>query len=129
MLVKPHGSSELKPMLVRTIGPNLEKQIGMTTRELSDLLMLGMGAYTPLDGFMGEADWRSVCENMKTSNGLFWPIPITLSASKESVNNITLGEEVNLVDETSRIYGSMRIDEIYKIDKDKEWTHTSHEDT
>ena len=86
MLVKPHGSSELKPMLVRTIGPNLEKQIGMTPRELSDLLMLGMGAYTPLDGFMGYDDWRGVCEDMTLSTGVFWPIPITLSVNEEIAN-------------------------------------------
>ena len=37
----------------------------------------------PLDGFMGEADWRGCCEEMKLSDGLFWPIPVTLSASDE----------------------------------------------
>ena len=86
MLVKPHGSSELKPLLVSLTSSDFDNQIPMSTRELSDLLMLGMGAYTPLEGFMGEADWRSVCEGMTTSNGLFWPIPITLSTSKERWN-------------------------------------------
>ena len=53
--------------------------VAMSSRELSDLLMLGMGAYTPLDGFMGHDDWRGSCVDMKLSNGTFWPIPITLS--------------------------------------------------
>ncbi len=44
---------------------------------------MAMGAYTPLDGFMGEDDWRGCCEDMKLSGGLFWPIPVTLSAEKE----------------------------------------------
>ena len=39
--------------------------------------MMGIGAFTPLDGFMGEADWRGCCEQMRLGNGLFWPIPIT----------------------------------------------------
>ena len=77
MLVKPHGSPELKPLLVPSTGLDFEKQIPMTTRELSDLLMLGMGAYTPLDGFMGKSDWLTVCEDMKINDGLFWPIPIS----------------------------------------------------
>ncbi len=120
MLVKPHGSQDLKPLLVSSSVPALEKQIPMTTRELSDLLMLGMGAYTPLSGFMGEADWRTVCEDMKTSSGLFWPIPITLSTFKEKVDTITLGEEVGLADKEGRIYGSMTVNEIYEIDASKE---------
>ena len=120
MLVKPHGSSELKPLLVPSTGLEFEKKIPMTTRELSDLLMLGMGAYTPLNGFMGKSDWRTVCEDMKISTGLFWPIPITLSTSKERVDTITLGDEVGLVDEEGRVFGSIVINEIYEIDRDQE---------
>ena len=120
MLVKPHGSSELKPLLVHSTGLEFEKKIPMTTRELSDLLMLGMGAYTPLNGFMGKSDWRTVCEDMKISTGLFWPIPITLSTSKERVDTITLGDEAGLVDEEGRVFGSIIINEIYEIDRDKE---------
>ena len=130
-LVPPHGGSVLKPLLV----PQTEraddlkhaatlKKVPMTTRETSDLLMFGMGAYTPLDGFMGEADWRSVSENMKTTNGLFWPIPITLSATQELANEIALGEEVALVDEESgEILGVMEVHEKYSPDKEFECTH------
>ena len=61
MLVSPHGSVGLKPLLLppsaaeeaRRRASSFEHKIEMTSRELSDLLMLGMGAYTPLDGFMG----------------------------------------------------------------------------
>ncbi len=42
--------------------------------------MLGIGGFTPLEGFMTHADWQGVCDGMKTASGLFWPIPITLSA-------------------------------------------------
>ena len=96
MLVSPHGSVGLKPLLLlpseaedaRRRASSFEHKIEMTSRELSDLLMLGMGAYTPLDGFMGYRDWQGVCEEMKTGTGLFWPIPITLSVSEEAANNI-----------------------------------------
>ena len=75
MLVRPHGSSELKPLLAPSKVLSVGKQIQMSSRELSDLLMFGMGAYTPLNGFMGEADWRGVCDNMQMDDGLFWPLP------------------------------------------------------
>ena len=120
MLVRPHGSSVLKPLLAPLREASFEKQILMSSRELSDLLMFGMGAYTPLSGFMGEADWRGVCDNMQMDDGLFWPIPITLSTSEENADNISIGDEVALVDNEGRIYGVIAVSELYEIDKDLE---------
>mgnify|MGYP001353821029 FL=1 len=120
MLVRPHGSSELKPLLAPSKVLSVGKQIQMSSRELSDLLMFGMGAYTPLSGFMGEADWRGVCDNMQMDDGLFWPIPITLSTSEENADNISIGDEVALVDNEGRIYGVIAVSELYEIDKDVE---------
>ena len=71
MLVRPHGSDALKPLLVAPTQTSFANQIPMASRELSDLLMFGMGAYTPLAGFMGKADWRRVCEDMSLDSGLF----------------------------------------------------------
>ena len=120
MLVRPHGSSDLKPLLAPSKVLSSGKQIQMSSRELSDLLMFGMGAYTPLSGFMGEADWRGVCDNMQMDDGLFWPIPITLSTSEENADNISIGDEVALVDNEGRIYGVIAVSELYEIDKDAE---------
>ena len=126
-LVNPHGSKNLKPLLVYGIERrellNKAKQlkkIKMSSREISDLLMLGMGAYTPLDGFMNEEDWKSCCLNMKLSNDLFWPIPITLSSSSEEARNIKIGDEVGLVDKTNKIFGVILVKDKYSIDKDLE---------
>ena len=65
MLVKPHGHSELSPLLVeeaersdRLAEAKTLRPISITSRELSDLLMFGMGAYSPLKGFMNEESWR-----------------------------------------------------------------------
>lgn len=125
MLVSPHGSVDLKPLLLPS--PEVEDavkranrsvcKIQMTSRELSDLLMLGMGAYTPLDGFMGYDDWRGVCEDMKLRTGVFWPIPITLSVNEEIANNIKMGDDVALTDDKGRVYGQITAQEIYQIDK------------
>tara|TARA_B100000029_G_scaffold495254_1_gene560038 strand:+ start:1305 stop:2474 length:1170 start_codon:yes stop_codon:yes gene_type:complete len=126
-LVNPHGSKNLKPLLVYGLERrellNKAKQlkkIKMSSREISDLLMLGMGAYTPLDGFMNEEDWKSCCLNMKLSNDLFWPIPITLSSSSEEARNIKIGDEVGLVDENNKIFGVILVKDKYSIDKDLE---------
>lgn len=124
-LVPPHGSPNLKPLLVadgeraaaRSRADQL-KRLSLTSREVSDLLMLGMGAYTPLDGFMGEADWRGVCADMKLANGTFWPIPITLSTDEETASGLLIGDEVALADgDSGEIFGILKLSEKYKIDK------------
>ena len=105
-LVQPHGSPELKQLLLEGDARRDElarakslPQVRMTTRETSDLIMLGIGAFTPLDGFMGKADWQGVCDDMKMASGLFWPIPITLSTSKDVADTIAEGSDVVLVDD------------------------------
>jgi len=127
-LVAPHGSGSLQPLLV----PEAEraeaarraaslKQVPLSSREVSDLLMLGMGAYTPLRGFMGEADWRGCCESMTLADGLFWPIPITLSCTQQLGDSIDVGEEVALVDAaTDELLGTLTVEETYCIDREFE---------
>ena len=127
-LVAPHGGGELKPLLIAESERAGElkraeslKQIPMTSRESSDVLMLAMGAYTPLDGFMSEADWRGTCGDMKLANGLFWPIPVTLSADQALADSIGNGEEVALVDDDSgEIMAVMSVTEKFAIDRDFE---------
>ncbi len=129
-LVPPHGSPELKPLLLEGAARDEElkkaeglKKVPMTTRETSDLIMLGIGAFTPLDGFMGKEDWQGVCESfqMPSKDRLFWPIPITLSATQELADSIEIGEEVALWDtETEAIMGTMKVTEKYEIDKNFE---------
>ncbi len=127
-LVSPHGGEELKPLIYpKAERPDVLKRaegltkIPMTSRETSDVIMLAMGAYTPLSGFMGKADWRGCCEEMKLSDGLFWPIPVTLSADKELAAGINIEEEVALVDaDSGEIMAVMEVLEKYAIDKESE---------
>jgi len=99
-LVPPHGSKELKPLLLQ--GKQLEeeakkaqglKKVPMTSRETSDLIMMGIGAFTPLEAFIGFDDWKGCCDaySMPTKNYLFLPIPITLSAEKSLADSLTIG--------------------------------------
>ncbi len=130
-LVPPHGSDTLKPLMVPEVERNEEikraeslKQIRMTSRETSDVIMMAMGAYTPLEGFMGHDDWKGACQDMRLSNGLFWPIPITLSTDRDTANSLKQGEEVALVDdETGEVMGILEFSESYTIDKQWECEH------
>ena len=123
-LVPPHGAEALKPLLLQedlraqelSRAENLKK-IPMSSCEVCDLLLLSMGAYTPLDGFMNETDWRGVCEDMKLTSGLFWPIPVTLSAKKTLADQLEIGQEVALVDgETQQIMGILTVQDKYTPD-------------
>ena len=124
-LVPPHGSDSVQPLLV----PEAEReqlieqaksltQIPLTTREASDVFMFGMGAYTPLTGFMGKDSWHGVCVDMKLDNGVFWPIPVTLSAKRETADTIAIGDEVALCDgESGDVLALLTVEEKYEIDK------------
>jgi sulfate adenylyltransferase len=124
-LVNPHGSDELKPLLLQ--GEALEEERGraaslpkvmLSSREAGDLIMMGIGGFTPLSGFMTHGDWEGVCDGMKMANGLFWPIPITLSTTTETANSVKEGGEVSLVSsETQEIMATMMVTEKYTIDK------------
>ncbi len=129
-LVPPHGSPELRPLLLDGEARDEElkkakglKRVPMTSRETGDLIMMGIGAFTPLDGFMGRDDWRGACETMALPcrNGLFWPIPITLSTTTDVASSIRLGEEVALWDvETDSLMGTMKVNDKYSVDKEYE---------
>jgi sulfate adenylyltransferase len=80
--------------------------------------MLAMGAYTPLDGFMGHDDWRGSCLDMKTTGGTFWPIPITLPVARGIADGIATGEDIALADrETGAILAVMTVTEKYEPDR------------
>ncbi|MFT5656964.1 MAG: sulfate adenylyltransferase [Gammaproteobacteria bacterium] len=124
-LVNPHGGESLKPLLLEGDALRAEStraetlpKISISSRETGDLIMLGIGGFTPLDGFMSKADWQGVCDNMHTAGGLFWPIPITLSTDTASADAISEGSEVALCDgESGLLIATMRVDEKYSIDK------------
>ncbi len=121
-LVNPHGSSVLKPLLLQ--GGALESErarattlprLRVSSREAGDIIMLGIGGFTPLDGFMTHSDWQGVCDGMKMASGLFWPIPVTLSTDDESIK---AGSDIALADGvTGEILATMKVSEQYTIDK------------
>jgi sulfate adenylyltransferase len=124
-LVKPHGGGALKPLMLtgealdaaRARAATLPK-LRVSSREKGDLIMLGIGGFTPLTGFMTRADWEDVCDGYRTASGLFWPIPITLSTDAALADGIQTGAEIALGDpDSGDILATMRVTEKYRIDK------------
>ena len=127
-LVPPHGGRGLRPLQLQGERCTQEaaraqtlRTIRVTSREKGDLVMLGIGGFTPLDGFMTHADWKGVCDDMRTADGLFWPIPITLSTDESTADCIAIGEEVALTDpDGDAALAVLRVSEKYRIDKGHE---------
>ncbi len=129
-LITPHGSDELIELLLT--GAELEEEkkkaqtlpkLNLSSRETGDLIMMGIGGFTPLTGFMGHDDWKSVSEEMKmpSKDGLFWPIPVTFSTDKENADKLNIGDEVALYsEEYDEIMATMKVEEKYQIDKELE---------
>ena len=127
-LVKPHGGGDLKPLLLEGEALAAEKaraegltKINVSSREAGDIIMMGIGGFTPLTGFMTHADWEGVCDGMKMASGLFWPIPITLSTDEATANGLSEGDSIALTDsESGEILATMQVTEKYSIDKKHE---------
>jgi sulfate adenylyltransferase len=127
-LVRPHGGGRLRPLQLegeplvaeRARARSLPK-VPISSRERGDLIMLGVGGFTPLGGFMTRADWEGVCDGCRTAGGLFWPIPITLSASASDAQSIKAGAEVALIDPGGgELLATLKVTEKYAIDKARE---------
>jgi len=125
-LVNPLGKEKkLKPLLLSAAEIAEEKKrakeltvVQMTSRETADLIMMGIGGFTPLDGFMDQANWKGSVGDMKMTDGTFWPIPVTMSVNKGKADSIKIGQEVLLVDEeTDEQMGTMKVTDKYEIDK------------
>jgi sulfate adenylyltransferase len=124
-LVTPHGGGGLKPLALtgEALAAELSRartlpSLRISSREKGDLVMLGIGGFTPLAGFMTRADWEGVCESYRTAAGLFWPIPITLSTDDDSIK---AGDEIALTDPQSGApLATMKVSEKYTIDKARE---------
>jgi sulfate adenylyltransferase len=128
-LVNPLGKEKkLKPLLLSAVEIAEEKKrakeltvVQMTSRETADLIMMGIGGFTPLDGFMDQANWKGSVGDMKMTDGTFWPIPVTMSVNKGKADSIKIGQEVLLVDEeTDEQMGTMKVTDKYEIDKNWE---------
>ena len=96
------------------------KKIPLCPTAISDLELIAVGAFSPLTGFMTQADYRSVVEDMHLSNGLVWTIPITLAVSRQQADELREGEEMALVEGEGHILGILQLAEKFTYDKERE---------
>jgi sulfate adenylyltransferase len=87
---------------------------------VSDLDLIGVGAFSPLTGFLNEEDYHSVVNNMRLSNGTVWSIPITLSVDAAKAAELKSGGRASLVGEDGVTYGILDVQSIYNVDQKHE---------
>ena len=108
---------ERETLLERT--PAMPKMT-LKAREVSDLEMIANGAFSPLEGFMCEADYIAVRGNKHLASGLPWTIPVTLSADDEFAGTLKEGDDVALVAEDQHLLGVLHLEQKYRYDKQRE---------
>lgn len=121
--IEPHGG-----ILVNRLVPEGDKEhqrkeaaalphIPIDGRTISDLEMIGVGAFSPLEGFMNEADYKSVVARMRLANDIIWSLPITLEVTDEIAKQLSIGSKAALIgDEDGELYGIIDIESIYQAD-------------
>jgi sulfate adenylyltransferase len=87
---------------------------------LADLEMIATGAYSPLQGFMGQADYKQVVDAMRLADGTLWPIPITLPVSESKAEMLREGQPVGLYAPDGRLAGLLELRERYRYDPIRE---------
>jgi len=95
-------------------------QVYLNRRQISDLDLIGIGAMSPLEGFMGRADYERVVEEMRLANGLAWSIPVTLAVREAVAGPLHVGEEIALVDEYGGFLGLLELQEKFPCEKPRE---------
>jgi sulfate adenylyltransferase len=88
----------------------------LTDRQLCDLDMLLSGAYSPLDGFLGKDDYKSVLETMRLKDGILWPIPVMLDVTEDFANSVSHGEKIMLRDKEGFALAVLTLEEKWKPD-------------
>jgi sulfate adenylyltransferase len=122
-LIPPHGGKGLTCCLLEgdALAAEKKKAEGLRKIEISprikgDLIMMGIGGFSPLTGFMTKADWKGVCDNFLLADGTFWPIPVTLDCTKEEAGAIKIGEEIALFDPKKKVMmATMKVTEKYEM--------------
>ena len=127
-LVAPHGGRGLVCCKLEGAEKEAElkkaqglKKIEISSQVKGDLIMLGIGGFSPLNGFMTKADWKGVCENYMLADDTFWPVPVMLDVAKEDAAEIKEGDEIAL-ERNGEIYATMKVEEKFEMGEDeKKW--------
>lgn len=116
MSLQPHGG-----LLIQAYNPEekyqeIHAEIEIDAMALSDLELIGIGAYSPLEGFLSQKDYEQVVNEMRLASGTVWSIPITLPVSKETAERLIVGEKARLLYK-GEVYGLIQVEDVYEPDK------------
>jgi len=125
-VIAPHGGR-----LVNRVPPQAEqaglreqmagkRAVTLGPREVSDLLMLGVGAFSPLEGFLTSADYHAVVREGRLASGLPWTIPVVLPVAEDIAKAIKVGEEVGLRGENGQLLGRLEVRDKFRYDKEEQ---------
>ena len=116
-MIAPHGGT----LIDRVLSPEAEAElkskaselpsITLNNREISDLKMIGIGAFSPLDGFMGQAQYEGAVNDAHLPGGIPWTIPVTLTTDSTTADSLSIGAEVALKDADGAVVGSLILDD------------------
>ncbi len=128
-IIKPHGGKLFshipdKGYLNKIKNDILQlKSWTLTDRQLCDIELILNGGFSPLDGFMNQDDYNSVCEKTRLDNNLLWPIPITLDISNTLADKLETNEKITLKDKEGFAIALLTVNDIWNPDKEKEAHH------
>ncbi|MCB1148741.1 MAG: bifunctional sulfate adenylyltransferase/adenylylsulfate kinase [Chlamydiia bacterium] len=92
----------------------------LNKRQLCDLEMLQVGAFAPLNGFLGKEDYVSVVTTMRLKNGALWPMPITLDVDDKTAQKLSSGEILELKDSHGTLLAKLHVNDVWQPDKKRE---------
>ncbi|MGE0029238.1 MAG: sulfate adenylyltransferase, partial [Thermoleophilia bacterium] len=120
--IAPHGGT-----LINRLDPSLDEggnrpRVTLSARQQADLDLIAVGALSPLDGFMDQATYESVVENMRLPNGLAWSVPVTLAVQPDELAAVGSADEVELVDDEGRFLGVLEVTGRFDTDQRREAT-------
>jgi sulfate adenylyltransferase len=122
-LIAPNGGTLVDRMVTGAQRDELAAKaaslpsIHLTNKQACDLEMIAIGAFSPLTGFVGQADFEGICKNMRLSSGVVWPIPITLAVNDEIKSTLESGSQAALYHADGTLLAVIDVEEIYPHDK------------
>jgi sulfate adenylyltransferase len=111
-----HGGTLINRFRPDTPYKHIQKEIELDATALSDLELIAIGAYSPLTGFLNQADYQSVVDRIRLSDGTVWSLPVTLPVTHESAQSLSTGEDIRLTYD-GETYGILQVGDIYFPDK------------
>ncbi len=124
-LISPHGgklvdlTADSNSSTRQTDAEKLQK-IELDERSICDVICIATGAYSPLQGFMGKADYDAVVDTMRLADGTLWPIPIVLPVERSMAARFKAGNSAALVDESGTIVATIDVAEMYEAHHQRE---------